>query len=127
MHTLLIGRGPELASGGKLISDKNLQEVQKADSESTKSQVPSSLRVVDLFLLLCNLLEVESVPVNASQSGDMNRVKQLLRYPSDTQVVKVIRNWMTVALMPENVPITSTIKEFSSKIKSNQFFPFIYI
>lgn len=86
MQTMVIAQGPDLATGGKMISPDD------------------KMRVVDLFALLCNLLEVK-YPSHAV--GDMDRVRNLLRYPSDTQVVKVIRGWMSMALMPQNLPITS--------------------
>ena len=85
MYSFLVAQGPDLAKAKDLA-------------------VP---RVVDLFALLCNLLEVE---VPSSSVGEINQVKWMLRYPSDTQVVKVIRGWMAQALRPENVPITSTIR-----------------
>ena len=89
MQTTFMAAGPQFANGGEPLASSN-----------------QDIRVVDLFALLCNLLEVEQPP-SSTASSEINRVKSLLRYPSDTQVVKVIRNWMDFALMPENVPITS--------------------
>jgi hypothetical protein len=96
MQTTLMAAGPQFANDG--------------DAMATAAAAASSaedIRVVDIFTLLFNLLEVEPRPQPQVASGQINRVKSLLRYPSDTQVVKVIRNWMVLALMPENVPITS--------------------
>ena len=97
MQTTLMAAGPQFANDA-------------GDAMATAAASASSaedIRVVDIFTLLCNLLEVEPRPQPQVASGQINRVKSLLRYPSDTQVVKVIRNWMDFALMPENVPITS--------------------
>lgn len=105
MQSLVILQGPDLA--GQLISPAD---------KATEEHPSSVVRVVDLFVLLCNLLEVKSPTAVA---GDLARVQHLLRYPSDTEVVKVIRSWMALALMPENVPITS--KFFSTFLR-----PLIY-
>ena len=94
MQTTLMAAGPQFANDGD------------AMATAASSSAAEDIRVVDIFTLLCNLLEVEP-PQPQVASGQINRVKSLLRYPSDTQVVKVIRNWMVLALMPENVPITS--------------------
>jgi len=92
MQTLLVGWGPELANGGKNVIPKSIQDAEEP------------IRVVDLFALLCHLLDVEAPQSIAS---DKKRVNVLLRYPSDTEVVKVIRNWMSFAFLPENAPLTS--------------------
>ena len=97
MQTLVMARGPQFAIARQQPSGS----IESSEAEDLR------VEVVDLFALLCNLLEVKA-PTSAS--GQINRVKSFLRYhPSDTgnQVVKVIRNWMDFALMPENVPITS--------------------
>ena len=94
MQTTLMAAGPQFANDA-------------GDAMVASASSAEDIRVVDIFTLLCNLLEVEPRPQPQVASGQINRVKSLLRYPSDTQVVKVIRNWMVLALMPENVPITS--------------------
>ena len=94
MQTLVMARGPQFAIARQQPSGS----IESSEAEDLR------VEVVDLFALLCNLLEVEP-PIAAS--GQINRVKSFLRYPTDTDVVKVIRNWMDFALMPENVPITS--------------------
>ena len=97
MQTFLLAQGPDMAS--------SMTSGQK-DQKETEVE---AIEVVDLFSLLCNLLEVD-VSQAQSTSGNINRVKWLLRYPSDTEVVKVIRGWMSQALRPENVPITSKFR-----------------
>jgi len=95
MQTTLMAAGPQFANDGDAMA-----------TAAASASAAEDIRVVDIFTLLCNLLEVEPRPQPQVASGQINRVKSLLRYPSDTQVVKVIRNWMDFALMPENVPIT---------------------
>ena len=99
MQTLVMARGPQFA-----IAPRQHQRSGGGGGGIESSSEDLRVEVVDLFALLCNLLEVEP-PIAAS--GQINRVKSFLRYPTDTDVVKVIRNWMDFALMPENVPITS--------------------
>lgn len=107
MQTLVILQGPDLANSGLMAA------ADKPAAAAVVAEEHPKVRVVDLFVLLCNLLEVKS-PQEAA--GDLARVQHLLRYPSDTEVVKVIRSWMALALMPENVPITSKffLSSFSS-------------
>ena len=91
MHTFVIGQGPDLAQD---ISAHHLQENVK----------PKDVRVVDLFVLLCNLLDL-NCPKHVS--GNAERINYLLRYSADTPVVKVIRSWISIAFEPQNAPVTS--------------------
>ena len=59
------------------------------------------LRVIDIFCIICQLLDVQVAQGNAKKAS------LLLRYPSDPEVVKVFRNWVSYALLPENMPIAS--------------------
>ena len=96
MQSLVMAQGPDLA-----LQQQTTTLISPNDKTAVATHPP---RVVDLFALLCILLEVDS-PLTAE--GDPNRIKYLLRYPTDTEVVKVIRSWLQVALAPDNVPITS--------------------
>ena len=83
-------------------------------------QQEEAVRVVDVFVLLCNLLEI-SCPKHVN--GDAKRINAMLRYSSDTtQVVKVIRSWISVAFEPENAPVSSIFFGLSTKLS---FFLFL--
>ena len=92
MHTFVIGRGPDLAESGP-----SVHHVQE-DNQLI------NVRVVDLFVLLCNLLDL-NCPTHVS--GDAKRINAMLRYSADTPVVKVIRSWISIAFEPQNAPVTS--------------------
>jgi hypothetical protein len=93
MQTLVIAHGPDMADGGKVPMPANLAQMED-----------TPLRVVDLFVLLCKVLDLD---VPSGVPGDLNRVTVLLRNPYDNKVVKAIRSWVSYAFLPENAPITS--------------------
>jgi len=53
------------------------------------------LHVIDIFCIICQLLDVQVA------QGNTKKASLLLRYPSDPEVVKVFRNWVLYALLPD--------------------------
>ena len=108
MQTFILAKGPDLAQGGTIVPPTipHSQAVIQSQGGGIRQQQEEAVRVVDIFVLLCNLLDV-TCPKHVS--GDSKRINAMLRYSTDTtQVVKVIRSWISVAFQPENAPITST-------------------
>lgn len=104
-------KGPDLAQGGTVVpSDPHQQPHPNSATQHQGHglhQPEEAVRVVDMFVLLCNLLEI-TCPKHVN--GDAKRINALLRYSSDTtQVVKVIRSWISVAFDPQNAPISSSL------------------
>ena len=90
MTSFVIAHGPDMA---------NHKIARNQDEEES-----SSLHVIDLFCIICKLLD-KQIPEFAQ--GNTKRASLLLRYPSDPEVVKVIRSWFHTWMLPQNVPITS--------------------
>ena len=80
------------------------------------------LRVIDIFCIICQLLDVQVAQGNAKKAS------LLLRYPSDPEVVKVFRNWVSYALLPENMPITSQLNIWwmMTQILTSSEFDFLF-
>ena len=95
MQTFVIGQGPDLAEGGAIVPSAH---------HSQENVIFKDVRVVDLFVLLCNLLDL-NCPTHVS--GNAERINSMLRYSADTPVVKVIRSWISIAFEPQNAPVTS--------------------
>ena len=91
MMSFVIVHGPDMAN----------KNHPPHDDSNDNSGVIS---ILDIYDIICQLLDVQEVPKSAG--GNAKRASLLLR-PSEPKVVKVLRNWMSYALLPENVPITS--------------------
>ena len=106
-------KGPDLAQGGTVVPSDPHQQPHPNSPSATQyqghglHQPEEAVRVVDMFVLLCNLLEI-TCPKHVN--GDAKRINAMLRYSSDTtQVVKVIRSWISVAFDPQNAPVSSSL------------------
>ena len=95
MMSFVIVHGPDMANKNRHPHDD--------DDSNDNSEVIS---VLDIYEIICQLLDVQKVP-NSAAGGNAKRAASLLLRPSEPKVVKVIRNWISYALLPENVPITS--------------------
>ena len=90
MMSFVIVHGPDMA---------NKNHPPHDDSNDNSKDIS----VLDIYDTICQLLNVE---VPKSAGGNAKRASLLLR-PSEPKVVKVLRNWMSYALLPENIPVTS--------------------
>eukprot|EP00093_Oithona_nana_P009313 09313.XXX_140639_139234_1 [CDS] Oithona nana genome sequencing. len=114
MQTFILAQGPDLAQGGTVVPSDPHQQPHPNSPSATQyqghglhHQPEEAVRVVDMFVLLCNLLEI-TCPKHVN--GDAKRINAMLRYSSDTtQVVKVIRSWISVAFDPQNAPISIAV------------------
>ena len=93
MQTLVIGQGPDLAQGGIVLPVKNAQDQKQ-------------VRVVDLFVLLCNILDVKC----PKSSGNASRIDAMLRYSTVRNVRKTLSTWISIAFEPQNAPVTSKLE-----------------
>ena len=121
-------KGPDFAKGGTIVPPDPHQHPRPNSPISQNyglHQQEEAVRVVDVFVLLCNLLEI-SCPKHVN--GDAKRINAMLRYSSDTtQVVKVIRSWISVAFEPENAPVSSIFFGLSTKLSFFFFFSFVAV
>ena len=118
-----------MAQGGTVVPSDPHQQPHPNSPSATQyqghglhHQPEEAVRVVDMFVLLCNLLEI-TCPKHVN--GDAKRINAMLRYSSDTtQVVKVIRSWISVAFDPQNAPVSSSLFFFGFSSIHKAFFFF---